>query len=80
MAQPSLPVLSHPSFPQVLARTLEQEVNRVCQPQLFDPCSRTYELLYGSGQFVSCGRRATIVNVSTEEPFCFSCWLEVGRG
>jgi hypothetical protein len=80
MAHSTLPVLTHPSFPQVLDQALTQEIRRLVEKPVLSTCSRTFETFHGSGNFISCPNKATIHDLGTDQEFCFPCWQEVGRG
>jgi hypothetical protein len=80
MAQRSLAVLTHPSFPQVFAQALNQEVTRVA-PQLSVCCYESPESYWGACDGgIRCTRTATIHDVATEQDYCFAHYREVRRG
>ena len=81
MSGSTLPVLTHPSFPQVFAAAITQEVNRaVAQPLLSTCCREFPESRWGAGDAVACTRKATIYDLETEQEYCFPCYREVRRG
>ena len=88
MSAKTLPVLTHPSFPQVFAAAIRSEVNRVCFPdqpriQLSFCCRETVISDGSTGEFnraFPCSRPAVIHDLATEQDYCFECWKAVGRG
>lgn len=82
MAQRTLSVLTHPSFPQVFAAAISQSVNRVCDtPQLTICCYQDPESSWGAcdGGYL-CNELAVVHDVSTELDYCFKHYRMVSRG
>jgi hypothetical protein len=80
MAHSTLPVLSHPDFPQVLFDALASELRRV-QTTLGLCAWQSPETSYGAcnGGF-PCQELATVHHLATDEEFCLSHFREVDRG
>jgi hypothetical protein len=71
MAQHSLPVLSHPSFPQVFVKAMEREVRRFLEPQPPVCSGMLGESSYGAGDAEPCRQMAT--EVVDGQEFCVHC-------
>jgi hypothetical protein len=85
MSAKTLPVLTHPAFPQVFAQALSAEVNRVAFPappqiQLSTCCYESPESRWGACDGQVCLQPATVHDVATEQDFCFRHWKEARRG
>jgi hypothetical protein len=84
MSVSTLPVLTHPQFPQVLTRALNQEVTRVTShPALSLCCHETVVEDGGTGEFnqaFPCVQPATIHDLATEQDYCFEHFRAVRRG
>jgi hypothetical protein len=85
MAHSTLPVLTHPSFPQVFAAAISAEVNRVCfpvptQPQLSICCFTSPESSWGACDSIECRDVATVHDVATELDYCARHFRAVRRG
>jgi hypothetical protein len=84
MAQRTLPVLTHPAFPQVLAAALGQEVNQVAAfpvpTQLSVCCYESPESSWGAADAIACRRVAVVHDVATEMDYCALHYREVRRG
>jgi hypothetical protein len=85
MAQRTLPVLTHPAFPQVFAAAISQEVNRVAFPvppqiQLSTCCYESPESSWGAADAIACRRVAVVYDVATEMDYCALHYREVRRG
>ena len=86
MAQRTLSVLTHPSFPQVFAAAISAEVNRVCFPvpptQLTVSicCYETRETSWGACDGQVCRNVASITDVATGLDYCAAHHREVSRG
>jgi hypothetical protein len=81
MAQHSLPVLSHPAFPQVFEAAIDQQVRRLFpQPALSVCCYQSPETFWGACDGIACLQPATIHDVATELDYCFTHYKAVHRG
>lgn len=84
MAHPTLPVLSHPNFPQVFAEAMDQRVTRSAPPvqlSLSICCYEEPESRWGAcdGGY-PCTETATVTDISTDMDYCFAHWKQVSRG
>jgi hypothetical protein len=85
MAAKTLPVLTHPSFPQVFAAAISARVNRICfpnQPQthLSVCCYESPESSWGAADAIACNQTAMVHDVATEQDYCFAHYKAVRRG
>jgi hypothetical protein len=85
MAHSSLPVFSHPDFPQVLSAAIEQFVERIgVAPtgQLFPQCDYSSPVACSTDcHSQSCSDRATVHHLPTELDLCARHYRKlVGRG
>jgi|HubBroStandDraft_4_1064222.scaffolds.fasta_scaffold05566_16 hypothetical protein len=79
MAHSTLPVFSHPDFPQVFEAALNQLVTRQV-PQLSPCCYESAESRWGAGDAIACTQPAVIHDVATELDYCFAHYKAVNRG
>jgi hypothetical protein len=71
MAHSTLPVFSHPHFPQVFNRTIDQAVRRLlARPQLGVCCYESPETLPGACDGQPCYRAAIVHDLATDQEFC----------
>jgi hypothetical protein len=76
MASDTLPVLSHPSFPQVFDAAMLSEIRRI-------PSARTHLVqCYFADEFCNCKELATVHDLKSEQDFCLRHFqmVEVERG
>jgi hypothetical protein len=80
MAHSTLPVLTHPHFPQVFAAALNSQVNRAVQPALSLCCYVSPESSWGACDSIECREVAVVHDVATEMDYCARHYRGVSRG
>ena len=77
-------ILTHPDFPQVLAKAIALEVSRVSkivESHLSICCYVSPESKWGAGDAVECRQIAVVHDIATEQEFCSAHYgMDVRRG
>ena len=83
MALQTLPVLSHPDFPQVFSASLDRftaDVNRIFERSLLPDCSFEFpESHAGACDGMPCCEKATVSEISGDHSFCEKHFRDVSR-
>lgn len=85
MASSTVPVISHPHFPQVLDGILSRLIaladQIAAQPKL-DACTNLVSVSWGMQDATTeCGSAATVSEISHGDEYCLACFnREVARG